>query len=90
MARVTIEDCLEKVNNRFTIIELAAKRARQISSGTSDAMINSDDKPAVVALREIAAGLVNNDTNNAENTSLDASHDELAELFKDHEGDENI
>ncbi len=57
MARVTVEDCLEKVGNRFALVILAAERARQISKG-SPAMIRCDNKPAVTALREIAAGKV--------------------------------
>lgn len=58
MARLTIEDCLEVVNNRYDMVMLAAKRARQIING-SDPMIEEDnDKPTVIALREIAAGLV--------------------------------
>ncbi len=60
MARVTVEDCLEKVGNRFALVILAAERARQISKG-SPAMIRCDNKPAVTALREIAEGKVNFD-----------------------------
>lgn len=53
MARVTVEDCLEKVNNRFALTILAAERARQISKGAPP-MVRCDNKPAVTALREIA------------------------------------
>ena len=53
MARVTVEDCLEKVGNRFALVILAAERARQLSRG-ADAMVECDNKPAVTALREIA------------------------------------
>jgi DNA-directed RNA polymerase subunit omega len=53
MARVTVEDCLEKVPNRFALVILASERARQIARG-GDALIDCDNKPAVVALREIA------------------------------------
>ena len=53
MARVTVEDCLEKVPNRFALVVLASERARQIARG-GDAMIECDNKPAVTALREIA------------------------------------
>lgn len=53
MARVTVEDCLEKVPNRFALVVLASERARQIARG-GDALIDCDNKPAVTALREIA------------------------------------
>lgn len=58
MARVTVEDCLEKVNNRFALTILAAERARQIAKG-SRPLVQCDNKPAVTALREIAGGKVN-------------------------------
>ena len=57
MARVTVEDCLEKVANRFALVILASERARQISRGAPPT-IECDNKPAVTALREIAAGTV--------------------------------
>lgn len=61
MARLTVEDCLENVDNRYDLVLLASKRARQITMG-SDPLIESDnDKPTVIALREIAEGLVTND-----------------------------
>ena len=53
MARVTVEDCLDKVGNRFALTILAAERARQISKG-SKPMVECDNKSAVTALREIA------------------------------------
>jgi DNA-directed RNA polymerase subunit omega len=57
MARVTVEDCLELVPNRFALVILAAERARQISRGATS-LVDCDNKPAVTALREIAAGMV--------------------------------
>ncbi len=57
MARVTIEDCLKKVNNRFELIHLAAKRVRQLKKGEKP-LVECDNKEIVVALREIAAGKV--------------------------------
>lgn len=57
MARVTVEDCLELVPNRFALVVLAAERARQISRGAGS-LVDCDNKPAVTALREIAAGMV--------------------------------
>ena len=53
MARVTVEDCLEKVNNRFALVVLAAERARQLANG-GRALVACANKPAVTALREIA------------------------------------
>lgn len=57
MARVTIEDCLPHVNNRFHLVLVAAKRARQLASGHEPRVEWDNDKPTVVALREISAGL---------------------------------
>lgn len=54
MARVTVEDCLENVGNRFALVVLAAQRARQLAKGARP-LVNCDNKPAVTALREIAA-----------------------------------
>jgi DNA-directed RNA polymerase subunit omega len=57
MARTTVEDCLENVENRFQLVLVASKRAREISMG-ADALVEIDnDKPTVLALREIAEGL---------------------------------
>ena len=57
MARITVEDCLSKVNNRFTLIHMAAKRVRQLRKG-AEPTISSKNKDIVVALREIAASKV--------------------------------
>ena len=57
MARITVEDCLSKVNNRFTLIHMAAKRVRQLRKGSEPTII-SKNKDIVVSLREIAAGTV--------------------------------
>lgn len=60
MARVTIEDCLSTVNNRFELILVASKRARQLAKGNTEPTVSVDnDKPTVLALREIAEGHVN-------------------------------
>jgi DNA-directed RNA polymerase subunit omega len=58
MARVTVEDCLENVDNRFDLVLLAARRARQLSRGVQPLVDEENDKPTVIALREIAEGLV--------------------------------
>jgi DNA-directed RNA polymerase subunit omega len=57
MARITVEDCLQKVPNRFDLVMLAAKRARQLFQGANP-LIDSDNREVVTALREIAAGKV--------------------------------
>ena len=54
MARITVEDCIDKVSNRFDLVLLAAHRAREISSGSSLTIERDNDKNPVVALREIA------------------------------------
>ncbi len=57
MARITVEDCLDKVDNRFELVMVSSKRARQIQTGGRDPMVSPDnDKPTVIALREIADG----------------------------------
>ncbi len=59
MARVTVEDAVDAIGNRFDLIMVASKRARQLATGGKDAMVDWDnDKPTVVALREIEAFLV--------------------------------
>jgi len=58
MARVTIEDCIERCTNQFELILVATKRARQIERGADPKVPLENDKPTVVALREIADGLV--------------------------------
>lgn len=59
MARVTVEDCLDNVDNRFELVMLATKRSRQLATGGKEPKVAwENDKPTVVALREIAAGLV--------------------------------
>ncbi len=62
MARITVEDCLEVVDNRFELVTMAARRARQLANGVESTLDNdSDDKPTVQALREIAARRIDND-----------------------------
>lgn len=56
MARVTIEDCLVNVDNRFELILVASRRARQLAAGHEPTVSPDNDKPAVLALREIAEG----------------------------------
>ncbi len=61
MARVTVEDSLAQVNNRFDLILIASKRARNISMGAEPMVSDDNDKPTVIALREIADGLIGED-----------------------------
>jgi len=56
MARITVEDCLEHVDNRFDLVLIATKRARQLAIGAEPMVPRENDKPTVLALREIAAG----------------------------------
>ena len=59
MARVTVEDCLKKVKNHFELVIIASKRARQIAKGGIAMVDPENDKPTVIALREIADGKLN-------------------------------
>lgn len=61
MARITVEDCLENVDNRFKLVLLASKRARQLEKGADEFVTRERDKNTVVALREIASGHVSED-----------------------------
>ncbi len=58
MARITVEDCLDNVDNRFDLVLLATKRARQLANGVDPLVPAENDKPTVIALREIADGLI--------------------------------
>ena len=58
MARITVEDCLEHIENRFDLVLLAARRARQIAQGADPLVPPENDKPTVLALREIAENLI--------------------------------
>ena len=58
MARITVEDCLEVVNNRFELVMMASKRARQLANGATPLVDAEKHKPTVVALKEMGAGKV--------------------------------
>lgn len=59
MARITVEDCLDHVDNRFELVIVGSKRARQIAVGGRDPLVaEENDKPTVIALREIEEGLI--------------------------------
>ncbi len=61
MARITVEDCSEKIPNMFQLVLVAAKRARQLANGAEPMVDWENDKPTVVALREIAEGYITED-----------------------------
>lgn len=74
MARVTVTDCLEHVENRFQLVLIASKRARQLSMGAKPLVEEEGDKPTVIALREIAENLV--DASILETTNIGLFHDD--------------
>ena len=89
MARITVEDCSEKIPNMFQLVLVASKRARQLANGAEPMVDWENDKPTVVALREIAEGYVTEsvlterdqpieDLIDLDSTSSDVSEDRLA------------
>jgi DNA-directed RNA polymerase subunit omega len=76
MARITVEDCLKNVDNRFDLVLTATKRARQIANGAEPLVQEENDKPTVIALREIAAGFID-----AERVDMLQAELEAAEVF---------
>ncbi len=78
MARITVEDCLDNLDNRFDLVLIAAKRARQLSNGVDPLLPWENDKPTVVALREIADGLITRDILAEEEETEESIDDELA------------
>lgn len=80
MARITVEDCLKQINNRFEMVVTASRRARSLMlDGSQPAVDENNDKPTVVALREIAAGHIHENTN----AELEAASEALANLEKE-------
>ncbi len=82
MARVTVTDCLEHVDNRFQLVLVAAKRARQLILGAEPMVERENDKPTVLALREIAEGFIG--------PSILEEKEEEALTFTDPQSDENF
>lgn len=75
MARITVEDCLDHVDNRFELVMVATKRARQIATQGKDPLVEvEDDKPAVIALKEIELGLID-----PKNLDVEEEMDDLTE-----------
>lgn len=72
MARITVEDCLDNVENRFELVMLATRRARQMRRYGVDPLIpEENDKPTVIALREIAEGLITHEMLDAQEASTE-------------------
>jgi len=79
MARITVEDCLDHVGNRFDLVMLATKRARQLATGGKEPLVKEDsDKVTVIALREIAEGLITEESMAARKIQED-----IADVFED-------
>ena len=76
MARITVEDCLDNIDNRFELVLTATKRARQIGHGAEPLVEEENDKPTVIALREIADGLID-----SESVDVLQAEIEAAEVF---------
>ncbi len=71
MARVTVEDCIEVINNRFEMVLSAARRSRQLLNGAEPNLEWENDKPTVMALREISEGIITKDVlDEAENLNV--------------------
>ena len=85
MARITVEDCLDNVDSRFELVLTATKRARLIANGAEPMVEEENDKPTVIALREIAEGFVN-----AESVDVIQAEIEAAEAFAHEPEDDDL
>ena len=85
MARITVEDCLDNIDNRFELVLTATKRARQIAHGAEPLVEEENDKPTVIALREIAEGLIDE-----ERVDLLQAEIEAAEVFDMEPGEDDL
>jgi DNA-directed RNA polymerase subunit omega len=83
MARITVEDCVKKIDNLFDLVLVASKRARQLANGAPTDLEWENDKPTVLALREIAAGEVTLDILTAPDYVEEPSLDEALSLPED-------
>ena len=77
MARITVEDCLDHVDNRFDLVLLATKRARQLANGVDPLVPWENDKATVVALREIAEGLITDSVIDQQDREAVTTEDDL-------------
>ena len=89
MARITVEDCLEHVDNRFGLVMVATRRARQLSRGIDPLVPGENDKPTVLALREIAGGLINHEMLDAQDAASEDERLEIPFTFS-HEGSSDL
>ncbi|MEA2094559.1 MAG: DNA-directed RNA polymerase subunit omega [Pseudomonadota bacterium] len=87
MARVTVEDCLKNVENRFQLVLVATKRARQLANGVEPFVEWENDKPTIVALREIAVGKIGPSILDEPVVSVFEEDEETAEAEVTAEGD---
>jgi len=85
MARITVEDCLQNIDNRFELVLTATKRARQIGHGADPMVQEENDKPTVLALREIADGLIDSERVDMLQAELEAAEVFDADLEDDPE-----
>jgi DNA-directed RNA polymerase subunit omega len=86
MARITVEDCLEHVENRFELVMLATRRARQMRRFGVDPLVpEENDKATVIALREIAEGLISHEMLDAQDTSTEDEEVEITFSIGDDE-----
>jgi DNA-directed RNA polymerase subunit omega len=85
MARITVEDCLANVDNRFELVLTATRRARQIANGADTLVEEQNDKPTVIALREIAEGHINQ-----ERVALIQAELEAAQVFDNRRDEEDL
>ena len=83
MARITVEDCLKNVDNRFELVLIASKRARQIAQGSTPLVPPENDKPTVIALREIAANLTNSSILEGSKASPKIPVEDTSEISKE-------
>lgn len=78
MARITVEDCLDRIDNRFEMVLMAARRARQLAGGRTPLVDEENDKPTVLALRELAAGKLTTELLDAEDAIAQAEPIEIS------------
>ncbi|NOX49402.1 MAG: DNA-directed RNA polymerase subunit omega [Gammaproteobacteria bacterium] len=82
MARITVEDCLDHVDNRFDLVMLATRRARGLRAYGNDPLVpEENDKPTVIALREIAAGLISHEMLDSQEVSTEDEDIEISFNF---------
>jgi DNA-directed RNA polymerase subunit omega len=75
MARITVEDCLDHVDNRFELVLLASRRARHLAQGQEPLLTVENDKPTVLALREIAAGKIDREMLDASEQAVEGGEE---------------